>query len=280
MKVYISADIEGVTGVVTWAQCGGPRSQHYDFDFARRMMTHDVNASVRGARRAGATEIVIKDSHNTSKNLLIDMLEPGVELISGTGAGVGGMMAGIDSSFDACFLVGYHARAGTTAGIMEHTITGSVHRFWINGVESGEMAMSAATAGACGVPLVMASSDEAGCREIEGFIPGVQTAVVKHGMGRYMGRLLHPSVTGPRIEAAAEAGLKSLGTVRPFVVSSPVTIRLEQNRSEEIDNAHLLPGWDRLDAFTIERTCADWDEAHIWARRAMSAASAGGANND
>ena len=105
MKVYISADIEGVTGVVTWGQCGAPNSQHYDWAFARRMMTHDVNAAIRGARAGGATEIVVKDSHNVSLNLLIDELEPGVELISGSRPGPDGMMEGIDSSFNCCFLV-------------------------------------------------------------------------------------------------------------------------------------------------------------------------------
>ena len=280
MKVYISADIEGTTGVVTWGQCGGPRSQHYDFDFARRMMTHDVNAAVRGARAAGATEILIKDSHNTSKNLLIDQLEPGVELISGTGSGTYGMMTGIDESFACCMLIGYHGMAGSHRGIMEHTITGNVHRFSINGMPAGEIAMSAAAAGALGVPLVCVSSDDVGCAEAQSLVPAVTTATVKYGIGRYMGRLLHPSVTGPIIEEAARRGVESAAMVKPYLPAEPVTIRIEHNRSEETDAACMLPGWTRLDAYAYERTCATWDEAHVWARRAMAVAGSGASNND
>ena len=92
MKVYISADIEGITGLVSWSHCGRGDSQRWDFPFARRMMTHDVNAAIRGAKAAGASEIVIKDSHGNSKNLLIDELEPGVRLVSGHGSGIDGMM--------------------------------------------------------------------------------------------------------------------------------------------------------------------------------------------
>src|SRR5437016_11887453 len=111
MRVYISGDIEGITGIVSWSQCGRPNKDHYDWDFARRMYSHDINAAIRGARAAGATTVVVKDSHNTGKNLLIEDLEPGTELISGYGAGLDGMMEGINSSFDAMMLVGYHAMA-------------------------------------------------------------------------------------------------------------------------------------------------------------------------
>jgi D-amino peptidase len=272
MKVYISADIEGVTGVVSWAQSGGPSDSKYDWDFARRMMTHDVNAAIRGARAAGAEEIVVKDSHNTSKNLLIDQLEDDVELISGMGSGVGGMMCGIDSSFDACFLVGYHAMAGTTAGIMEHTITGIIHRYWINDMPAGEIAMSAATAGVWGVPLVMVSSDAAGCAEAADLIPGLATSVVKTGIGRYMGRLKHPSITGKLISDAAQDGLQAVkdGLIQPWKPTEPVTARMEFNRSEEADVVAMLPNSVRLDAYTVEISASTWDEVHSWSRRAMS----------
>jgi len=163
MRVYISVDIEGITGLVSWSQCSRPDGKSFDYAFARRMMSHDLNAAIRGARRAGATEIVIKDSHGNSKNLLIEDLEPGVELISGHGAGRDGMMQGINATFDAALLVGYHARAGALGGIMEHTITGGIHRIIINGQEIGEIGLSAAAAGQYGVPLLAVTSDLAGC---------------------------------------------------------------------------------------------------------------------
>lgn len=226
------------------------------------MMTHDVNAAIRGAVAAGATEIVVKDSHNNSKNLLLDELEPGTQLISGHGSGIDGMMEGIDASFDCAMLVGYHAMAGTTAGIMEHTYTGGVHHLWINGMPAGEMGMSTGVAGRFGVPVVMVSSDKAGCDEAAALIPGVQTATVKYGLGRYMGRLLHPSETGPLIGAAAMRGVSQVGAVKPWKVAEPCTFKIEFNRSEEADFAAKHPGANRLDAYTIETVGATYELAH------------------
>jgi len=270
VKVFISADIEGVTGVVTWHQCGTASGDHYDWPFARRMMTHDVNAAIRGARAAGAAEIVVKDSHGNSKNLLIDQLEPGVQLISGLGSGIHGMMEGIDASFDCAMLVGYHAMAGTTAGIMEHTYTGGVHRLSINGTPSGEMAMSTAMAGSFDVPVVMVSSDKAGCDEAAALIAGVATAPVKFGLGRYMGRVLHPSETGPLIEAAAEKGVRAARSIKPGKVAEPSTYRIEFNRSEEADFAAKHPAANRLDAYTIEVVGATYEIAHQLAQNIIS----------
>lgn len=270
MKVYISADIEGITGLVSWHQCLTQSSDQYDYGFARRMMTHDVNAAIRGAREAGATEIVVKDSHNNSKNLLLDQLEPGTQLISGHGSGIDGMMEGIDSSFDCALLVGYHAMAGTTAGIMEHTYTGGVHHLWINGMPAGEMAMSAGVAGRYGVPIVMVSSDKAGCDEAAGLLPGVETAVVKFGLGRYMGRLLHPSQTGPLIEIAAQHGVAKAKSISPWRAAEPCTYKIEFNRSEEADFAAKHPDANRLDAYTIEVTGSDYESAHRFATNVIA----------
>jgi D-amino peptidase len=262
VKVYISADIEGITGLVTWFQCGTQSNDHYDYGFARRMMTHDVNAAIRGARAAGAKEVVVKDSHNNSKNLLLDQLEPGTQLVSGHGSGNDGMMEGIDSSFDCAMLVGYHAMAGTTAGIMEHTYTGGVHHLWINGMEAGEIGMSAGVAGHYGVPLVMVSSDKAGCDEAAALVPGIKTAPVKVGLGRYMGRLLHPSETGPMIEGTAKAAVSGAPSAKPWKTAEPCTIRVEFNRSEEADFGAKHPAANRLDAYTIEVIGDDYAKAH------------------
>lgn len=272
VKVYISADIEGITGLVSWSQCSRPDGKSYDYQFARRMMTHDVNAAIRGARAAGATEIVVKDSHGNSKNLLIEDLEPGVQLISGHGSQTDGMMVGIDETFDACMLVGYHGMAGTQGGIMEHTITGGVHRLWVNGHECGEIGLSAGVAGRYGVPLVMVSSDEAGCREAELLVPNLTTAVTKYGYGRYMGRLLHPSETGPLIENAAREALTKVET-KPHRWNEATMIRVEFNRAEEADMGAKLITARHVNAYTIEGMYPNYEEAHrvVWNLMAMSA---------
>jgi len=273
MRLFLSADIEGITGLVSWSQCSRPDGKSYDYQFARRMMTHDVNAAIRGARMAGVDEVVMKDSHGNSKNLLIEDLEPGVRLVSGHGAGTDGMMQGIDATFDAAILVGYHAMAGTLGGVMEHTITGGIHRLWVNGIESGEIGLSAGVAGRYGVPLVMISSDAAGCVEAQALIPGIETAVTKTGVGRYMADLKHPSETAPLIEAAAKRAIENAKGIKPHVWDEATTIRIEFNRAEEADmGAKLLSVPTRINGYTVEGTYPTYQEAHrvVWNLVAMS----------
>ena len=210
---------------------------------------------------------------------MVSELEPGVELVSGSGSGVLGMMEGVDLGFDCAMLVGYHAMAGTAMGVMEHTISGNVHRYWINGMPAGEIAMSAAAAGVLGVPLVMVSSDHLGCDEALALLPWVRVAVTKHGIGRYMGRLLHPSETGPLIERTAKEAVANLSGARAWSPENPVTVKIEFNRSEECDVACQLLEWARVDAYTVACAAPDWPTAHVASRRAMAAAGTGGANN-
>jgi D-amino peptidase len=268
MKVFISADIEGCTGIVSFSQCGGPSGDHYDFAFARRMMTHDVNAAIRGAKAAGSKEIVVKDGHAACKNLLIDELEPGTELISGAGSGKYGMMDGIDSSFDAAMLIGYHAMAGTPEALLEHALVGGLHRFWINGVTSGEIAANAAVAGYFGVPVVMVSSDEAGTLEAARL--GSATYPTKSAVGKFMGRVKHPSETGPGIERAAKDGCMRAKSVKPYQVSPPVTMRAEFHKVEEVDMVVTLEGLERVDGYTVEWTRPDYLAAHAFAYNVFS----------
>jgi D-amino peptidase len=262
MKVYISADIEGITGLVSWSQCGRPTSDHYDYQWARERMTQDVNAAIRGARSAGAEEVIVKDSHGNSKNLLVDQLEPGTKLISGHGARTGGMMNGIDRECNAAVLIGYHAMAGTPSGVMEHTITGSVHRMWINDMPAGEIALSAGLAGCFDVPVVAISSDRAGCEEAKALLPEIECAVVKEALGRYSANCLHPSDSAPLIEATVAAGVNKASALDPWLPQTPVTIRIEFNRTEEADMSARLIGSRRVDGYTVEYTGDSWAEVH------------------
>lgn len=254
MNVFISTDIEGITGIVSWDASGGPDGSHYDWPFARRMYNHDINAAIRGARAAGAKRVVVKDSHGSCRNLLVDELEPGTELISGwPGASGMYMVQGIEADrFDALFLIGYHAMAGTERAVLEHALSGTVHRFWMNGEEVGEMAVSAALAGELGVPTVLVTSDDAGCREADAQIPGVQTYVTKTAMARFTAQLKHPSETGPGIEAAAKKALAGLGSRKALAVTTPVSMRAQFKEVHVADLAASLDYAVRLDAYTVE----------------------------
>lgn len=267
MKIYISADIEGITGLVSWSQCSRPDGKSFDFPFARRMISHDVNAAIRGARAAGATEIVVKDSHGNSKNILIEDLESGVKLISGGGHGLHeGMMQGIGSDFDAAILIGYHGMAGTLRGVMEHTLTGGIHRLKINGKETGEIGLSAAAAGRFKVPIVAISSDRAGCDEASQFIPGISTACVKTGLGRFSAELLHPSETAPLIEKAVQAGVENRKKISSYHLGE-CQLEIEYNRSEMASDVSLLPGLSLTNAYTVQGKFKDFEETYraIWA---------------
>jgi D-amino peptidase len=267
VKVFISADMEGCTGVVSWSQCERPDGKSYDYEFARRMMTHDVNAAIRGAWAGGASEIVVKDSHGNSKNLLIDQLEAGVQLISGHGAGADGMMTGIDASFGAAFMVGYHAMAGTGGGLMEHTITGSINAMWVNGEPCGEIGLGVGAAADYGVPVILVSSDDHGCREAQDLVPGIHVAETKSGIGRYMAKLSHPAETGPLIERMAAKAMREVAPLGPKTWAQPTTVKIRFNRSEQADKCADLPGIERIDGLTIETTKATFGEAHrtVWA---------------
>ncbi len=261
MKVFIAGDIEGITGLVGWSQCEAPGSGP-DWDFARRMYTHDINAAIRGAKAGGATEVVVKDSHNMCRNLLVDQLEPGTRLISGIGADRDGMMTGIDPAFSAAFLVGYHSMAGTAVGVMEHALYGGLHRCWINGVEAGEILASGLVAGAYGVPLALVTSDDAGCAEASSQVPGVTTYSVKKAVGRFMADLKHTSETGPGIEAAAKKAMQSASGLKPLLATGPVTWRVEFHYTNEVETCLVLPFVRRIDGYTIEFTGATYLESH------------------
>lgn len=281
MDVFISADIEGITGIVAWSQCGSAKEGGSEFVWAREMMAQDVNAAIRGARSAGAQRIVVKDAHGNSKSLIARDLEPGVELVSGVGCGnIDGMMEGIGPGFGLAFLVGYHAKAGTRKGIMCHTMTGRVHRFWINGVEVGEIGISAGVAGRFGVPIGLVTSDAAGCAEARELLPWVKTAEVKEGYGRYSGLLKHPEETRKLIEQEAAEAVLQAGSMKPWLPASPVTIKLEFNRDEEADMAERYHGAKRLDGYTLERICEDYEDAHRALRNMMAFAGLGAASND
>ena len=143
---------------------------------------------------------------------------------------------------------------------------------WVNGVLTGEMGLAAGVAGRYGVPVVMVSSDDAGCAEAAEFLPDVVTATTKYGLGRYMGRLLHPSETGPILEKAAKEGVERRKAIAPKLYQEPTHIKIDFNRTEMADFCARLITIDRVDAYTVEGTYPSYEEAHrvVWNLLAMS----------
>ena len=175
VKVLISVDMEGVSGVVHADHTGRDGK---DYDIGRRLMTLEANAAIEGAIEAGADEVVVNDSHGTQRNLLPELLDQRAQLITGSPKPQT-MMAGLDATFDAALCVGYHARAGSQ-GILDHTISGRVvHEILVNGQPQGELGLNAGIAAHHGVPIVMVAGDTACCEQARELIPGIEAAEVK-----------------------------------------------------------------------------------------------------
>ncbi len=249
MKLYISADMEGIAGVVS-----GPETEPLSPEWARtrRLMLGEVNAAIEGALEAGATEVLVNDAHWSKQNLILEELHPAATLLSGD-IKMGAMMAGLDASFQAVFFIGYHARAGSSPAILDHTFYGPevVQGVWLNGMEVGEAGINAALAGYYGVPVALISGDQTTCvqaRELLG--DHLETVVVKEAVSRVAARSLHPSRARRLLREAARRALAAPHP--PFVLPPPITLRVRFARAAQADRAEYLPAARRVDPTTLE----------------------------
>ena len=275
MRVYISVDMEGVAGVVHEDQTN-PTDPRCAPDYARfrRLMTAEANAAIQGAADAGATRILVNDSHWTMRNLLAEELHEAAELLSG-GPKPRSMMEGIDGGYDAALCIGYHARAGTRAAILDHTYTDRLIDVRLNGRSVGELGLNAALAGVFDVPVVLVSGDAALATEAHDLLGDeVATVIVKEAVGRHAARSLAPAVACRRIREAATKALKRKGA-KPFTVEAPITLEADFSKTVEADMAELVPGSLRTSGRTVAFTHHDYTEVfRAW--RAMHNLAAAG----
>jgi D-amino peptidase len=257
MKIYISADIEGVGGV---ARHEHSRVDGREYPLARRLMTNEVSAAIRGAFEAGATAVTVSDSHNVGLNLLPEELDERARLVMGSPRPLS-MMHGIDESFAAAMFVGYHAMGGTMNASIVHTFTGRLQEVHLNGIKVGEIGLNAALAGHFGVPVTFVAGDLAACREAEKLLPGVRTLAVKEAVGAYAAICEHPARTCRAIEAAAKEALQNPPQVKPFVLAGDVELTVRCTTASGADRAGMIPRTRRLDDLTVSYTGSDMVEA-------------------
>jgi D-amino peptidase len=241
LKVFISVDMEGITGVVNWEDVSRDGK---DYGLFRRIMTVETNAAIEGALAAGATEITVRDSHGSARNILPDLLNPAARLIRDWSGGPKGMMEGIDESYDAVIFIGYHAKAGTPDAMLEHTSSGSVTDFSINGVSLPEAGYNALIAGSYGVPVVFAAGDRALCDQVATFLTDVETVAVKEGIGA-AANSLHPERAHELIRAGVSRALRNLDRFEPFTMERPYTLVLKLKNEEQVYNGSHFPGAER-----------------------------------
>jgi D-amino peptidase len=242
MTVFISVDIEGVAGVVSPEQT---RPGNPEYERARRLMTQEAAAAVRGALAARATEILVADSHGGFRNLLAEELPRQVRLIAGKPRPMG-MLGGLHGGCAAVLLVGYHARAGSR-GILAHTVNSSAFaQVILDGKDVGEAALNGVVAAEMGVPVLMASGDDALAEELERDLPSAEAVVVKHVLGARAGSSLSPAAAQELIEASAVRVLSKGAPARP--PAGPVAHQCEVRTTTQAhaDLFSILPGVSRV----------------------------------
>ncbi|MGB9833535.1 MAG: M55 family metallopeptidase [bacterium] len=249
MKVYISADLEGISGMVSWDQM---KEDTPEYAKAVELMLKEVNAAVEGAVKGGASEVLVNDSHGYMRNLPIEGLHPKANLISGFIKPLS-MVQGAEGA-DLAFFIGYHAGVGTRASICDHSYSsGSVFRLSINGKDFSETAINAAVCGHFGVPVGLVTGDQETVNQARVILPGVLTVATKVGITRFAASCRHPLEVRKEIEEKAQAALIKFkeGGFQPFLVETPVTMEITFMQTAKADVAELLPGTERLDGRTL-----------------------------
>jgi len=261
-------DMEGVSGVVVWDQVNAGRPM---FEECRRLYTEEINAAVRGALSAGATEVVVVDCHGaggdyTFNSLIPEMLHPACEWVAHHPWGRYTEM--LEQGCDACLLVGMHARANTPDGVLCHTIsTTSWRNVWFNEDCVGEVGINAAVCGAFGCPVLLVTGDEATCREsLELLGPGLTTVAVKKGLSRYSARQIPPRRARDMIEQGARRALSNLSAVAPYRPAAPTTIRIELGSTEAADKFRGRAGVRIVPPLEVLSQAPCWQEAwdQVW----------------
>ena len=249
LKVYISVDMEGIWGVVNGNQTS---EDSPEYGPARKWMAEDVNAVIAGLFDAGATEVVVNDSHGGMRNIVASDLDPRASLISGSPKPLS-MMEGIDASFQACLFIGYHAMAGTGTAVLDHTISGRVVRaVKINGKEMPELGINAGIAGYYGVPVIMVSGDTATCGQAKSILGAdTVTAPVKDAVGRYAARMVPRDEARRGLRDRAKQALLKRASIKPFKVAPPVQFDLVCATSGQAEAGLLIPGVAFSDARTL-----------------------------
>jgi D-amino peptidase len=177
-KVFISVDMEGISGISGSDQLSATGSE---YNRSRKLMADDANAAIRGARAGGATEIVVNDSHGSMRNIRLEDLTPGARLISDSFKR-SGMMEGLNESYDAVIFVGYHAQAGTPAGLFAHTGSGVVGDVRVNGQSYGEGGLNTLVAAWYGVPVVLVTGDDVAVKQVGAVATQAKTVIVKRAI--------------------------------------------------------------------------------------------------
>ena len=260
MRVHVISDMEGVSGITRKEQTNAGEAL---FEEGRKLYTEDINAAVRGAKAAGATEIVVVDCHGagggfTFNSLIPESLDPACEfVVQEEWTGYTGFL---EEGCDAALFVGMHAMAGTRDGVLNHTVSGREWQdLWFNGTRVGETGINAALCGNWGCPVLLVTGDDAACQEGTDLLgDGLTTISVKKGLGQTSARMLVPSRARELIEVGAKKALSDLKAVEPYDPGRPCEVKVEFISTSSPQKLRFQAGVELLDDRTIVSRADDW----------------------
>jgi D-amino peptidase len=237
MKLYISIDMEGITGLVdnTFIDSG-----QYNYTRGQHIMTGEANHVIGTAFNEGCKEVIVNDSHSKMNNLIIEKLHPETQLITGDVKPFS-MVQGLDSSFAGAAFLGYHTRAARK-GVLSHTMIFAVRNMYINDTAIGELGFNAYVAGHYGVPILLVAGDDETALEAEELIPGVTTAIVKKRISRTSAMSLTPQKSGELLQQKTKEALANRSKVKPLVPPQNPVLTIEFANYGQAEWAHLMPG--------------------------------------
>jgi len=260
MRVIVIGDMEGVAGITKWQQTDGGESLYEE---GRKLYTEEINAAVRGATAAGATEIVVMDCHGAGKgwsfnSLVPDLLDPDCEWVVQNEWTE--YTEFLEEGCDAALFVAMHAKAGTPDGVLSHTVSGKDYRgLWFNGVSVGETGINAALCGAWNCPVVLVTGDRAACREASELLgPELVTVQVKQGLGRFSARHVPPARARDLIQQGARRAVEQRAAAKPYDPGKPCEIEVEFSAPDLVDGYRHRPGVEVTGPLGIVSRADDW----------------------
>ena len=254
MKIFLSADIEGITGVTHWDET---ELSHAEYTAAREQMSAEVAAACEGALQAGATEIWVKDSHDSARNIIAARLPQEARLIRGWSGHPYQTLTQLDDSFRAVLLVGYHSGAGFGRSPLEHTWSGDLMSAKLNGHYISEFSMDALTATYAGAPAVFVSGDQGICDHARETNANIQVVAVKDGIGEATINI-HPSLAISRIRAGVAQALQGDPAMCRIPLPQHFSLDIRYRKHSRAYQMSFFPGACQVDTFTVRYETDDY----------------------
>jgi D-amino peptidase len=254
LKIWMMTDMEGVAGVFSFDDHASPGGRWYDL--SRRLLTAEINAAIEGAFDSGVSEILVVDGHGAG-GVNIDELDHRAKLLGGSPLP---LPWGVDGTFDAAFIIGQHAMAGTERAHLSHTESHTaIQNVWMNGRKVGELGIVSAVAGHFGVPTILVTGDRAACAEAKAIIPQVETVAVKDGLSHGAAMSITPAEARSLIKGGARAALAKMEGIGPYRLQPPIELKVEFTEAykSSAETLSMKSHVEKLDARTVRTEGAD-----------------------